>query len=126
VAVSANIFASALWDLLTAGSGSLAGWAIAAVLGVSAAAFFGAILWLYLERHSILDARFDIEPRVEPRPVLITGLSDLNEAQLDRARELIDCVRRERYSIGVLAASPAAVVEKFGNETARLPWFQNV
>jgi hypothetical protein len=78
VAVSSNIFASALWELLTAGSGNLAGWPIAAVLGVSAAAFFAALLWLYFERHSIFDARFDVEPHFEPRPVLVTGQIDLN------------------------------------------------
>jgi hypothetical protein len=35
-------------------------------------------------------------------------------------------VRCERCSIAVLAAPPAAVAEKFGNEIARLPWFQNI
>jgi hypothetical protein len=129
VPVSANVFAATIWDLLAnnAAPPGLSRWGTVAAATISVAAFVVALRWLYRHRHRILDHRalFSSE-LVEPRPVLITGLSDLRGAQLDVARDLVERVCRDQVPMRDLADLASEVKDKFGDEVARLPWLQNI
>lgn len=122
VPVSANIFAAALWELLTGSNTSLS----AAMMAISSVAFLVTLGWLWLERHRILDARIVAEPQVQARRVLVTGLSKLTDAQFGLAGTLLERVRSESIPLSELAAAPALLAQRFVDETPRLPWFQNL
>lgn len=132
VAVSANMFASAAWDWLV-GAPALSVSARVATLLVSLAVFLGGAGWLFYERHRVLDAVV-IPGIAEPRPVLVTGLSNLGvqplppsmRTQLNVAEDLVRRVRAERVPLGDLAAPADKFPKGFGEEVKRLPWIQNL
>lgn len=127
IAVSANMFAATMWDWVesTAGLPGVRGVVGLGVALLSLAVFLGAAICLYREGHRLLDTQVVTGP-VQPRRVLITGLSALNSPQLAAAERLVKRIGDEPLSMAVLADRAEKVKERIPVDEATLPWVQNI